>query len=161
VSVKLSAMTCGWLTGDLGYLMEGGEGEAELPIPAYLIEHPKGTALFDTGMHPARQYDPAGRVGARIAGLCRFNHHPGEEIAARLAALGHDPARIDLIITFRTCRWQHADPKRNGRRAAARVANPRTPTSPPGAALPGRILIWATRWCRLTASTTCSATARS
>jgi hypothetical protein len=28
--------------GDLGYLMEGGEGRADLPIPAYLIERPSG-----------------------------------------------------------------------------------------------------------------------
>ena len=58
MSIKLYAMTCGWLTGNLGYLMEGGEGEVELPIPSYLIEHPKGTALFDTGMHPACQRGP-------------------------------------------------------------------------------------------------------
>ncbi|MBO0735821.1 MAG: N-acyl homoserine lactonase family protein [Alphaproteobacteria bacterium] len=95
---KLYAMTCGWLTGELGRLMEGGKGKANLPIPAYLIEHPKGTALFDTGMHPACQHDPAGRVGPRIAGLFGFNYHAGEEISARLAALGRDPCRIDLII---------------------------------------------------------------
>ena len=99
MSIKLYAMTCGWLTGDLDRLMEGGEGKAKLPIPAYLIEHPRGTALFDTGMHPACQHDPAGRVGPRIAGLFGFNYHPGEEISARLAALGRDPGRIDLIIT--------------------------------------------------------------
>ena len=99
VSIKLYAMTCGWLTGDLDRLMGGEEGKAELPIPAYLIEHPRGTALFDTGMHPACQQDPAGRVGPRIAGLFGFNYHPGEEISARLAVLGRDPGRIDLIIT--------------------------------------------------------------
>jgi glyoxylase-like metal-dependent hydrolase (beta-lactamase superfamily II) len=99
VSIKLYAMTCGRLISDLGRLMEGGEGAAELPIPSYLIEHPKGTALFDTGMHPACQHDPAGRVGPRITGLFGFNYHPGEEISARLAMLGRDPARIDLIIT--------------------------------------------------------------
>ena len=58
LSVNLFALTCGRLTGDLGYLMEGGEGRADLPIPAYLIEHPKGTALFDTGLHPVCQHDP-------------------------------------------------------------------------------------------------------
>src|SRR5690349_24746157 len=58
MTVKLYAMTCGHLTGKLAYLMEGGEGEVKLPIPAYLIEHPKGRALFDTGMHPACQHDP-------------------------------------------------------------------------------------------------------
>jgi N-acyl homoserine lactone hydrolase len=98
MGVKLYAMTCGHITGKLGYLMEGGEGEARLPIPAYLIEHPKGMALFDTGMHPDCQRDPIARVGARIKDLFRFHYTPGEEISARLAALGRDPARIDLII---------------------------------------------------------------
>ena len=99
VSVKLYAMTCGWLTGELDRLMEGGEGDVELPIPSYLIEHPRATALFDTGLHPACQHDPAARVGPRLSSLFRFNYQPGEEISARLAALDRDPARIDLIIT--------------------------------------------------------------
>jgi N-acyl homoserine lactone hydrolase len=98
VSLKLYAFTCGWLEGDLGHLMEGGEGRIRLPIPAYLIEHPKGSALFDTGMHRDCQHDPASRVGARIAGLFGFDYRPGEEIGARLAALGRDPAKIDLVI---------------------------------------------------------------
>jgi N-acyl homoserine lactone hydrolase len=98
MTLKLYALTCGHLTGQLGYLMEGGEGEARLPIPAYLIEHPKGTALFDTGMHPDCQKDPVARVGARAAGLFRFHFDPGEEVSARLQAIEHDPARVDLII---------------------------------------------------------------
>ena len=67
MSLKLYAFTCGHLTGELGHLMEGGEGRIRLPIPAYLIEHPKGTALFDTGMHPDCQHDPAARLGALAA----------------------------------------------------------------------------------------------
>ena len=98
MTLRLYAMTCGHLTGELGHLMEGGEGRVRLPIPAYLIEHPKGTALFDTGMHPDCQQDPAGRVGARIAGLFAFDYRAGEEIGARLAAICRDPARIDLVI---------------------------------------------------------------
>jgi N-acyl homoserine lactone hydrolase len=78
--------------------MEVGEGRAELPIPAYLIEHPKGRALFDTGMHPDCQRDPAARVGPRITGLFSFHYRPGEEISARLAAFDRDPARIDFIV---------------------------------------------------------------
>jgi glyoxylase-like metal-dependent hydrolase (beta-lactamase superfamily II) len=98
VALEVFALTCGHLEGDLGYLMEGGEGRIRLPIPSYLIEHPNGTALFDTGMHPDCQHDPAGRVGARVAGLFAFDFSPGEEISARLAALGRDPAKIDLVI---------------------------------------------------------------
>src|SRR5262245_17529054 len=98
MELKLYAMTCGWLTGDLGRLMEGGEGEVELPIPAYLIEHPKGTALFDTGLHPDCQHDPTGRVGERLARLFKFRHGPGEDVASRLVAVDRDPAKIDIVI---------------------------------------------------------------
>ncbi|MGC2412988.1 MAG: N-acyl homoserine lactonase family protein [Stellaceae bacterium] len=98
MSLKVYALTCGHLEGELAYLMEGGEGRVRLPIPSYLIEHKKGTALFDTGMHPDCQDDPAARVGARVAGLFAFDYHEGEEISARLAALGRDPARIDIVI---------------------------------------------------------------
>src|ERR1700751_4231910 len=84
MSVRLFALTCGRLRGDLGYLMEGGEGQVELPIPVYLIETPKGTVVFDTGLHPDCQRDPAARVGARITGLFSFDFRQGEEISARL-----------------------------------------------------------------------------
>jgi len=33
MGIRLYAMTCGWLTGELGHLMEGGEGRIRLPIP--------------------------------------------------------------------------------------------------------------------------------
>jgi len=98
MTVRLYAMTCGHLTGPLGRLMEGGEGEVRLPIPAYLIEHPKGTAVFDTGMHPDCQHDPLARVGERLNGIFRFHFAPGEEISARLQAMGRDPERIDLVV---------------------------------------------------------------
>jgi N-acyl homoserine lactone hydrolase len=98
MSVRLFALTCGYLEGELGYLMEGGEGRTELPIPAYLIEHPKGSVLFDSGMHPDCQHDPAARVGQRITGLFSFHYRPGEEISARLAAFDRDPERVDLIV---------------------------------------------------------------
>jgi N-acyl homoserine lactone hydrolase len=98
LSVNLFALTCGRLTGDLGRLMEGGVGRADLPIPAYLIEHPKGTVLFDTGLHPDCQRDPAARVGTRMTSLFSFDYQPGEEISARLESIGRDPAKIDVIV---------------------------------------------------------------
>src|SRR5262249_21546125 len=96
--MKLYAMTCGWLTGSLGFLIENGQGEITMPIPAYLVEHPKGRLLFDTGMHPDCQHDPAGHVGTRIADAFRFHYKKGEEVSARLEAIGHDPARIEMIV---------------------------------------------------------------
>jgi glyoxylase-like metal-dependent hydrolase (beta-lactamase superfamily II) len=98
MSLAVYAMTCGHLTGDRGHLIEGGEGKVRVPIPAYLIEHPKGTAVFDTGMHRDCQHDPTARLGPRLTGLFDFDYHQGEEISGRLTALDRDPAKIDLII---------------------------------------------------------------
>lgn len=95
---KLYAMTCGKLRGALANLMEGGEGEVDLPIPVYLIEHPKGTVLFDSGMHPDCQTDPTKRAGQRIGEWFKFDYRPGDEVSARLEAIGRDPAKIDILI---------------------------------------------------------------
>ena len=62
-TVKLYAMTCGWLSADIGMMLGRAEGHIHFPIPAYLIEHPKGCVLFDTGMHPDCQHDPHQRLG--------------------------------------------------------------------------------------------------
>ena len=98
MSVKLFAFTCGSLTGEFARLMEGGEGNITMPVPVYLIEHPKGRALFDTGLHPDCQHDPAGRLGETMAQLFRINFAPGEEVSARLEAIDRDPEKIDLVI---------------------------------------------------------------
>ena len=87
MTVKLYAFTCGTVTGEFAHLMEGGEGDITVPIPVFLIEHPKGRALFDTGLHPDCQHDPAGRLGPRLAGLFRIGFQPGEEVSARLEAV--------------------------------------------------------------------------
>lgn len=97
--MKLHAMCCGRLTGSLGGMLEGGAGEITFPVPAYLIEHPKGSVLFDSGLHPDCQRDVAARVGARLAGLFRFDFKPGEEVSAQLQARGRDPGRVDYLIT--------------------------------------------------------------
>jgi N-acyl homoserine lactone hydrolase len=59
-----------------------------VPIPIVVIEHARGKALFDSGLHPDCQHDPA----ARLAGLFRIGIQPGEEVSARLEAIDRDPA---------------------------------------------------------------------
>jgi glyoxylase-like metal-dependent hydrolase (beta-lactamase superfamily II) len=98
MAIALYAFTCGMVTGDFGRLMVGGEGDITLPVPVYLIEHRKGRVLFDSGLHPACQRDPAGRLGQRITELFRIAFAPGEEVSARLEAIGRDPGKIDLLI---------------------------------------------------------------
>jgi glyoxylase-like metal-dependent hydrolase (beta-lactamase superfamily II) len=94
-------MTCGRLTGPFDHLMEGaGDGTVELPIPSFLIEHPKGRALYDTGMHPDLRTNPASRLSERalkLFGLEGFG--PKDDVKSKLEAIDRDPARIDFIIS--------------------------------------------------------------
>ena len=95
--MKLFALSCGHLTGRMRDMMEGGEGDVLLPISTYLIEHPKGRVMFDSGMHTACQSDPAGRLGA-TARLFGFHYTAGEEVGARLQSIDRDPARVDWLV---------------------------------------------------------------
>src|SRR6202022_2250794 len=49
MSVKLYAFTCGTVTGEFAHLMEGGDGDITVPIPVFLIEHPKGRGSAGEG----------------------------------------------------------------------------------------------------------------
>lgn len=96
--MKVYPLDCGHLGGRLKDLIEGEEGDVELPIPSYLIEHPKGSVLFDTGMHPDLQTEPEAKLG-RVARLFKFGKfRPGDEVGARLRAIGRDPAGIDYVV---------------------------------------------------------------
>ena len=61
VTVRMRAMTCGYLHANAAPFMEGLKGRIALPIPSYLIEHPKGRVLFDTGLHPQLRESPEDR----------------------------------------------------------------------------------------------------
>jgi glyoxylase-like metal-dependent hydrolase (beta-lactamase superfamily II) len=95
--MQLYAFTCGWLTGDLAGFLAGETGRIRVPIPCFLIEHPRGRVLFDSGLHPATQTDPAARLG-RLAPFFDVEFGPGEEVSARLAALGVDAGRVDWLV---------------------------------------------------------------
>jgi glyoxylase-like metal-dependent hydrolase (beta-lactamase superfamily II) len=81
------------------HLIEGGEGRATLPIPSFLIEHPKGRVLFDTGIHPQCRTDAAGRLGPRLPGIFGFDQlGPKDDIKSKLESLDRDPGKVDYII---------------------------------------------------------------
>jgi len=96
--VELYAMTCGWLASDLGSFLEGEHGAIRVPVPSYLIRHPRGTAIFDSGLHVDTQVDASGRLGERIAKLFEVQFEAGEEVGARLEGLEVDPGRVDFVV---------------------------------------------------------------
>jgi N-acyl homoserine lactone hydrolase len=65
MTVKLYAFTCGTLAGEFVHLMEGGEGDVTVPIPVFLIEHPRGRALFDTRLTSTTGVPQPNSTGSR------------------------------------------------------------------------------------------------
>lgn len=95
-TLRLYAFNTGWFQCKPGYFVEGDEGDyLKGPVPAYLIDHPKGRALFDTGMGVRLRRDLADALPANKFGLQWFE---GMDIATRLKAIDVDPATIDWVI---------------------------------------------------------------
>lgn len=86
-------------------VITGEDGSVTLPITSWLIEHPKGLVLFDTGMHQGLQHDVS-RLGRTVEAF-RPDYHPGEEVSARLNSREVRPSDIDLII-FSHLHFDHA-----------------------------------------------------
>jgi N-acyl homoserine lactone hydrolase len=97
VTVKIYAMTCGWLTSDLSMMLGGKQGKIHFPVPAYLIDHPRGKVLFDTGMHPQCQHDARSRIGF-MADLFSVQFRKGEDIRSRLEELDVSAHKIEFLI---------------------------------------------------------------
>jgi len=98
MSVRLYAFTCGYLTIPRAFMLQGEHGLITVPVPSYLIVHPRGRVLFDSGLHAATLENPVAHVGEMLASFHTFHFHPGEEVGARLAAVDVAPERVDVVI---------------------------------------------------------------
>lgn len=95
-ALTLFAFNTGWFQCKPGYFIEGEEGAyLRGPVPSYLIDHPKGRALFDTGMGVRYRRDLANALPPDKFGLQWFE---GQEISTRLKSIDVDPASINWII---------------------------------------------------------------
>ena len=78
--------------------LPGGWSEETLPVNAFLVEHPAGLCLFDTGQ-TARARNPGyhSRWHPYLR-LARFELGPEDELAAQLAAAGFAAADVRWIV---------------------------------------------------------------
>ena len=98
MTAQLYAFTCGYLTLPRGLMLKGESGFMTVPVPSYLIVHPKGRALFDTGLHENLSTDPVAHLGEHVASAFRFHVNGDDRIDARLASVDVAAERIDFVI---------------------------------------------------------------
>lgn len=98
MSLRLHAMTCGWLSMPLAMLIEGGtSAHVRIPVPCYLVVHPRGSLLFDSGLSTICQQESRDYMG-EFADLMQVEFMPGEEISKRLECLDLDGGGIDFLV---------------------------------------------------------------
>jgi N-acyl homoserine lactone hydrolase len=96
MSIRITPIICGWLETELRSILAKEPGRVRIPIPSFLIEHPKGLVVFDTGLHRELQTN-SDRIG-ELAKFFQVHYRPGEELGARLRAYQIDPERVDYMI---------------------------------------------------------------
>lgn len=72
--------------------------KVETPVAAYLIEHPLGRVLVDTGFHKNVQKHPIRELSYLHYRINKPVQRPGEAVDERLAAMGLRPADLDYVV---------------------------------------------------------------
>lgn len=68
-----------------------------MPVSAFLVAHPAGHVLYDTGMDPATITDPSAVWGSLLDQFTPLMH-PEDHVVDRLAAIGLQPDDIDCVV---------------------------------------------------------------
>lgn len=69
----------------------------EIPVSCYLLKHPQGNVLFDTGCHPSTATDAEQRWG----GMAKFMtpvSGPQDNVISQLKQLNIEPNDIDVVV---------------------------------------------------------------
>ena len=99
-SMRLYAFECGAEKADLAVLdpLDPHVGTAvTIPYFFYLIEHPEGRVLFDTGAHPALAVNPRDRLGD-LVDTWEVQLEPGDDVVTKVATLNLVPRDITHVV---------------------------------------------------------------
>lgn len=92
--IRLIPVEAGFMTTDTANLCEGATGRMTIPVACWIVQHPRGTVIFDTGLHADLVQAPD-RLGVLADVFDVDMKHP---LGAAIEAAGVDPAAIDTIV---------------------------------------------------------------
>lgn len=98
--VQIHALHCGGDMTDWGIFDPLDERRGEMvynPYFVYVVKHPQGVVLFDSGAHPQLAEDAVGRMGAAAEEFV-VKVGPEDRIETVLGRIGMEPGDVDLVI---------------------------------------------------------------
>lgn len=97
MTVSIEPLHCGTLTAARAMFEESGPDEpVVLPVPAWLIRHPDGVVLFDTGMHD--DLTRPGEFADTVALFFQVGLDDDELITPVLEGAGSGPDEVDVVV---------------------------------------------------------------
>jgi glyoxylase-like metal-dependent hydrolase (beta-lactamase superfamily II) len=93
--VRLIPLEIGRIDADLHELI-GTSGRRVLPVPAWLIEHPRGMVLFDTGLHPQLRTSLSRLRGSMTRST--IDLADDADLTSRLASVGFRPSDVSTVV---------------------------------------------------------------
>jgi glyoxylase-like metal-dependent hydrolase (beta-lactamase superfamily II) len=94
--MRLYVFSSGELTLDKSGLQTGATGKITIPVAFFLIKHPKGNVLFDTGNNDKIITDPT--YWGPLAAALNPGRSPDIAIDAQLDKIGVKPSDINYVI---------------------------------------------------------------
>ena len=94
--MQLYVFTSGRLTLDKSVIQNGASGKMQVPVAFFLIKHPKGNVLFDTGNNDRIITDPS-YWGPFVAALDP-ERTPDVAIDAQLSKINMKPADVNYVV---------------------------------------------------------------
>lgn len=68
-----------------------------VPVPSFLVQHPRGRLLFDTGVHCLARTDPLARLGPERVKRLAVRSAPGDDVVPQLGRLGLTPGDVRYV----------------------------------------------------------------
>ncbi len=84
------------MTSTLDGFLEGEDGDITYPVPVFVIEHPEGLVLVDTGLHAELTTDTS-RLGP-LESMFSVDLAAESSVGPTLRGAGFDPDAVDRLI---------------------------------------------------------------
>ena len=97
-SIRIHALSAGAMTSPLGGFLEGEHGRITYPVPVFVIEHPNGLVVVDSGLHPDLADDPSGLGPLAETFQVHLPDDGSAAVGRVLEIAGFDPDAVDLLV---------------------------------------------------------------
>lgn len=95
---RVYAFICGQHTIPSERMIAGTTGLITIPIPAFVIEHPQGLIVFDTGFNRLVHQDLTSYFPSEALKPVKFHFSPQEELANQMRHAGFVPEDVQLVV---------------------------------------------------------------